>query len=270
MRFRHLGILVALGKGVLAALALGLLAGALRAQGSDQAIYVCVGSDRVLRLVAFDKPCSPDQQRLLISKAQADDPAPEPDKPESRKESSEARIRHLEERVRELEKKTDKSRETKFRVPFIVSDEGGKPIFIIKQTPVGPSVELQDAGMTRVQLGIGGSSGTNALRFYNKSGPPGAAFGVGPDGSGAINLQNTEGSTTVHLQATPARLLLGRGGPGLATLAVGNNGGKLELADSGGRITAEGGVLPTGSGVFRVRGKVFQYIAGDGMRLPAW
>jgi hypothetical protein len=73
---KYVGTLVAFGSGALVALALGSLAGALRAQGSDQAIYVCVGSDRVLRLVAFDKPCSSDQQRLLLSNAQVDDPAP--------------------------------------------------------------------------------------------------------------------------------------------------------------------------------------------------
>ncbi len=267
---------VGLFGGAIAVVVATCLAAELSAQGGpSEAINVCVGADRVLRLVDAKESCEPGQKRLLLehAKPEAETLKAEPDEPRPKPGPSEARIRTLEEEVRQLQRELVKSRELTFRAPFVIVDDAGKAIFTIRQSGKGPTLELQNGGVSLVTLGVT-PAGNNGLRIMTISGQPSASLGAYPAGYGGLVLTDgTENVTAWAMGGGPNRgasIAVFRNNVALAFLGVGNNGGKLELSDNGGMVTADGGVLNSGAGVFRVRGQVFAYIAGQKMRLPAW
>jgi hypothetical protein len=93
-------------------------------------------------------------------------------------------------------------------------------------------------------------------------------------GNGALAVHDAAGLPVAGMVgAGPIGPTIGVGkgdGAYLAAILLGKNGGKLELADNTGGITADAGTLDSGAGVFRVRGEIFQYIAGQRGRLPGW
>jgi hypothetical protein len=163
---------------------------------------------------------------------------------------------------------------TRVAAPFAVTNAKGEDMFIVYEKATGPSVEVRAGGTTLLQMGMGDRP-TPAFRVTNASGSKGAALGVTESGYGALHVFNGN-------DPDPVAFVIGGGGYGPiigvsarkdiahASLRLGKNGGVVQLADNAGMVTAEGGVLPSGDGVFRVRGKVFQYISGSGMRLPGW
>jgi hypothetical protein len=163
---------------------------------------------------------------------------------------------------------------TRVAAPFAVVNSAGEEIFVVYQKSTGPSVEVRAGGKTLLQMGMGDKANP-AFRVTNSSGGRGAALGVTEQGYGALHVFNgsaPEAVAWVVGSGPHGAIIAVSGGNQIphAALTLGAKGGALQLADSAGMITAEGGVLPSGDGVFRVRGKVFQYISGSGMRLPAW
>jgi hypothetical protein len=164
---------------------------------------------------------------------------------------------------------------TKVSAPFGVVNDKGEVIFLVQQKTTGPSVEVLAGSKSIVQIG-NGDGGNAGIRINTQTGARAAALAAIPgDSYGALQLYKTD-------FAEPMAWMYGSGPHGAvvavsaakgvahASLGIGAHGGKLELADVKGMLTAEGGVLPSGSGVFRVRGKFFQFISGDGVRPPGF
>jgi hypothetical protein len=241
------------------------------------AIVACIGKDGVFRIGSIEQPCKEGERRYLLSPAKPEMEEPKvvnSEEPQPTKSPSEARIRTLEQQVEQLERELLRSRELAGKLPFVLADKSGKPALTVTETSGGPVLEMHAGGRPIVQVGIG-PRGNPGVRVWSPQGAPRAAMGMSPEGIGAIAVYNDGGRAVATLLGNSDKgPILGVGsGEGtqfLAALRVGSNGGVIELADKSGGVKAEGGVLDTGAGVFRVKGETFNYIAGQKMRLPAW
>jgi hypothetical protein len=135
-------------------------------------------------------------------------------------------------------------------------------------------MELLSHGKAAVQVGFG-PAGNARVAVMRSDGTSAAVLGAATDGTGAVAAYDAAGAPVASLLGGgPSGPLIGVGDVTnrhfLAALLRGKNGGKLELADNHGGVKADAGTLPSGAGVFRVRGEVFQYISGDKLRLPGW
>jgi hypothetical protein len=268
---------VAFGTGVVVATVFAVATSTLRAQAQTApAIVACVGTDRVFRLAGLDRGCAPGEQRHVLSPAKPEMEEPKvvnSDHPSTPRVPSEARVRTLEDRVAQLERELVRSRDVEHKLPFVLFDQSGKLALTVTQTPAGPSLELLSNGKAAVQIGFG-PSGNARVAVMKPDGTLAAALGMNTAGNGALAVHDAAGLPVAGMVgAGPIGPTIGVGkgdGAYLAAILLGKNGGKLELADNTGGITADAGTLDSGAGVFRVRGEIFQYIAGQRGRLPGW
>jgi hypothetical protein len=213
-------------------LAVGL--SALVQPETNAPVNVCVGADRVLRLVDAKESCGPGQRRLLLEHAKPEmDEAKKPlggDDPAAAKSPGEARVRTLEEQVKQLQRELVRSRDLEFKLPFVLMDSSGKPAVTITQTPAGPLMQILANGRAAVEMGFG-PRGNARMAVLTPGGVPAAVMGVGPEGIAAVQVYTKGGQLSAALQGD---------GAGGATVGVSRDGrnflAALGLGDKGGSV----------------------------------
>ena len=250
-------------------------------ESSHQPVIVCVGQDRVLRSVKTTQPCADGEKRhaLAEAKSELEDPkVVDTGEPKGTKHPSEARVSTLEEEVRQLQRELIKMNELMYQAPFAVTDKNGKPIFVVQETPAGPSVELRAKGVPVVQFGMG-PKGNPGVRVRSPSGQIAASLGAVLEGGfGGVHVYDgtselpraflygraeepmvavsKNGVTplaalTVDKDGKPRVAINNQSGVAVASLLPGiDDDGVLRLGDAAGNTMVEAGVA---GGVGQVR-----------------
>lgn len=258
--------------------------GSVTLHGQDQThepVIVCVGVDRLLRSVKTTQPCGEGEKRYALSEAKSELEDPkviDTGEPKGAKHPSEARVGTLEEEVRQLQRELIKMHELMYRAPFVVTDKAGKPIFVVQETPAGPSVEVLAKGVPAVQFGMG-PKGNPGVRVRSPSGKIAASLGavleggfggvhvydgtselpraflygraeepmIGVSQNGVIPLA----ALTVNKDGKPRVAINNQSGVAVASLLPGiDDDGVLRLGDAAGNTMVEAGIA---EGVGQVR-----------------
>jgi hypothetical protein len=249
----------------------------------DNAFHVCVGKDRVLKLVETEEPCPEGQQRLRLQEAGAPDVEPPKDtgakanKKEDAKSASKVQAPF---EVVDANGRTIIRVDTTFGargqgrgiqiygtsgqpVAYAVSDSGGHGVLRVDsasgQMSTGIFAYNESAGLRvkendKLRVDIGRSDvGSYAARFYSSGTLPMAGVGIGSKGTPYVQVTDgTAPRAALVVTGNRGQIELDNSkGQAVATFSEGTQGGgKLQLTDGSGTPMVEAGTAE-GVGVVR-------------------
>ncbi|MGH9163035.1 MAG: hypothetical protein ACRD2X_23990, partial [Vicinamibacteraceae bacterium] len=276
---QRFGSPLAFASGSVASAVIALTAMSLHGQSSprDNAFHVCVGKDRVLRLVETDAPCPEGQERLRLREADVPDVEPPKDTDTKKDKKPPAKEpKPTSSKVQAPFEVVDYHGRTILRVDTGLGNAGsrgigvydttGRPVaFVLAESHghgvlraesangrMATSLAAADAvaGLrvredNRIRVDVGKSdSGSYAARFYASGKEPMAALGLSADGTSLVMVSNG----TQPLAAMGARgnkgliQLTNASGVNMASLSEGTKGGGvLQLTDAAGTTMVEAG-----------------------------
>jgi len=286
---QRFGSTLAFASGSVASTVIALTAMSLHGQSSprDNAFHVCVGKDRVLRLVETDEPCPQGQERLRLQEADVPDVEP----PKDADAKDDAKTQQPAEDQKSKKPQTDAPEQAEFKkvprqpavskvkAPFEVVDASGRTIIRVDSSFGGTyrGIGVYDAALQGepVAYMLASPRGNGVLRAESPSGEivavitateeraaaqfgaegqgTSATIGTTPNGRGMVEVGN--GTTSLAaMVAGPddkGQIEVNSGDTNVVTLREGHSGGLLQIADNAGRTMVEAGVDRGGFGVVR-------------------
>lgn len=240
-------MMILLGAGVMAAIAVVWSSVAGLAQETTGTVPVCVGADRVLRFVEIERNCRAGELRFMLASATVGSKSEESEgkkpakKPNQSSNQSPSTRDGVPTKVTAPFEVVDRQGRTIMRVQEPTSDSSrGVYIFNDKGSDVASVYVLRSGGGSVKVRNSEGNSGRYAVMAYPADGP---SFAMKGDNDQFLAVADKDGFVWYNNKGLPA-VKLGAGESG--------NQGLLEIADGNGKAVVEAGSLQGGRGIVRV------------------